>query len=154
LDLINPAFNVKLKAKWPKGGKMATKHYESVVIINAALEDPQIDQTIEAIQNNIKLTGGEITDSEKWGRKRLAYAIDKAKSGYYLITRFIAPTSMITEFERTLKLEENVIRYLTIALEKRDLENLKKIEQSKNEEQDSTEEVKVLEKSTIDDSKE
>lgn len=113
---------------------MATKHYESVVIINAALEDPQIEQTVESILNNIKLSGGEITDTEKWGRKRLAYAIDKSKSGYYLITRFTAPTSMITEFERTLKLEENVIRYLTIALNKKDLENIENQKKKKQEE--------------------
>lgn len=131
---------------------MATKHYESVVVINAALEDPQVDQTIDSILNNIKLQGGDLTDSEKWGRKRLAYPIDNAKSGYYLVTRFIAEPSMISEFERTLKLEENVIRYLTIALSKKDLEHLKEVEQSKNEEP-ASEEEKVLESSTKDESK-
>ncbi len=52
---------------------MATTHYESVVIINAALEDPQIEQAIASIQTNIKSNGGEITETEDWGRKRLAY---------------------------------------------------------------------------------
>ena len=100
---------------------MATNHYESIVIISATLEDPQIEQTIAAIQGNIKATGGEITDTENWGRKRLAYAIDNAKNGYYLITRFTAPSTTIKEYERTLKLDENIIRYMTIALDKKAL---------------------------------
>jgi len=112
---------------------MASNHYESVVIINAALEDLQIEQTISIIKDNIKANGGEITDIEVWGRKRLAYTINNAKSGYYLISRFTAPTSAIKEFERTLKLDENVIRYMTIALDKRALEHLKKSAKEKKE---------------------
>ena len=105
---------------------MATVHYESVVIINASLEDPQIEQTISSIQTNIKSTGGEISDTDNWGRKRLAYPINNAKSGYYLINRFTAPPTTIKEFERTLKLDENIIRYMTITLDKKALEHLKK----------------------------
>jgi len=113
---------------------MASKHYESVVIINAALEDPQIEETISSVQANIKTSGGEITESENWGRKRLAYSIDNAKSGYYIITRFSAPTSAIKEFERTLKLDENVIRYLTIVLDKKALEYLENRQSTAEEE--------------------
>ena len=51
---------------------MAINNYESVVIINAALEDPQIEQTISSVKDIIKSNGGEITDVEDWGRKRLA----------------------------------------------------------------------------------
>ena len=112
---------------------MATNHYESVVIINAALEDSQVEQTASAIQSNLKSTGGEITETDNWGRKRLAYPIDNAKSGYYLITRFTAPPTTIKEFERTLKLDENVIRYMTIALDKKALQHLKKTAQAQME---------------------
>jgi small subunit ribosomal protein S6 len=123
---------------------MAVKHYESVVIINAALEDPQVEQTVASIKENIKTNGGEITDSEDWGRKRLAYAINNAKSGYYYITRFTGLPTMITEFERLLRLDENVIRYMTIALEKRALEYLKNAtkEQLESEEAGVQEETK------------
>jgi small subunit ribosomal protein S6 len=125
---------------------MATTHYESVVIINAALEDPQIEQAIASIQTNIKSTGGEITETEDWGRKRLAYNINNAKSGYYLITRFVGPPAMIKEFERTLKLDENVIRYITIALDKKALEYLKKVKKAQSEEKISETEPVVEEK--------
>ena len=132
---------------------MATRHYESVVILNAALEDPQIDEIINSIHQNIKTSGGEISDIENWGRKRLAYAIDNAKSGYYLITRFIAAPTMISEFERSLKLDENVIRYLTIALDKKALEHLKNAANKKEEEPASEEGSEVLDKSNQDVSK-
>lgn len=125
---------------------MATTHYESVVIINAALEDPQIEQAIASIQTNLKSTGGEITETEDWGRKRLAYNINNAKSGYYLITRFVGPPSMIKEFERTLKLDENVIRYITIALDKKALEYIKKAQKAQSEQTVSETEPAVEEK--------
>ena len=113
---------------------MNQKHYESVIIINAALEDPQIEQIISSVKQNIINLGGEITGFEDWGRKRLAYSINNAKSGYYLINRFTAPTTIISEFERTLRLDENVIRYLTIALDKKALENIEKQAQLKDSE--------------------
>lgn len=112
---------------------MAINHYESVVIINAALEDPQIEEAVKAVKDYITAAGGEITDVENWGRKRLAYAINNAKSGYYLITRFTAPTSLIKEFERTLRLDENVIRYMTITLDKKALEYINKMKSARSE---------------------
>ena len=125
---------------------MATTQYESVVIINAALEDSQIEQAIASVQTNIKSTGGEITDTEDWGRKRLAYNINNAKSGYYLITRFSAEPSVIKEYERTLKLDENIIRYMTIALDKRAIEYLQNSNKPKQEESASENETVVKEK--------
>ncbi len=104
---------------------MAINHYESVAIINAALDDPQIEQAIADVHQLIKTNGGEITDVEDWGRKRLAYSIHNSKTGYYLITRFTAPAKAIVDFERNLKLDENIIRYMTIALDKKALEYLK-----------------------------
>ena len=124
---------------------MAINTYESVVIVNAALEDPQVEQTVASIHENIKTNGGEITDTEDWGRKRLAYAIQNAKSGYYYITRFTGPSSMITEFERLLRLDENVIRYMTIVLDKKAIDYLKN---AKKEQPESSEDNGVQEKST------
>ncbi|NLT49747.1 MAG: 30S ribosomal protein S6 [Ignavibacteria bacterium] len=97
---------------------MKTSHYESVVIINAALEESQIEETISKAEETIKLNGGELSETEKWGRKRLAYPIQKAKSGYYAIFRFSAPTDLISKLERFYRLDENIIRYLTVALDK------------------------------------
>ena len=105
---------------------MLKRTYESVVILNAALEDEQIDATIARIQETITTHGGEIVDLDKWGRKRLAYPIKKAKSGYYAVCRFTASTDLIAVLERNYRLDENIIRYLTIVLDKFALEAIAK----------------------------
>lgn len=109
---------------------MRARNYESVVLINAALEDEQIEATISRILEVITTNGGEIVEVDKWGRKRLAYPIKKAKSGYYLVLRFKAPTQLITTLERNYRLDENIIRYITIALDKFALEAIAKQKES------------------------
>ncbi len=109
---------------------MAKRHYESVVIINAALEDDKIEEVIKKIKTTLTEGGAEITDEERWGRKRLAYPIRKAKTGYYLVTRFIAEPSFIAKLDRFYRLEENIFRSLVVLLDK---EALKYIEQKKAE---------------------
>ncbi len=105
---------------------MEPKHYESVVIFNAALEDEQIENNISRIQDTIKNNGGTIVELDRWGRKRLAYPIQKSKTGYYLILRYSAPAAMISVLERSFRLDETIIRYLTIVLNKKALEGIAK----------------------------
>ena len=105
---------------------MKTNHYESVIIFNATLEDPQIDSILSSLEELMSANGVEISDMEKMGRKRLAYQIQKGKSGFYIIYRFTSPREYITKFERALRLDENVIRFLTIKLEQKDLEFIAK----------------------------
>jgi small subunit ribosomal protein S6 len=109
--------------------------YESVVLINATLEDEQIESTIARIHEVITANGGEIVETDKWGRKRLAYPIKKAKSGYYLVLRFKAPTELISTLERNYRLDENIIRYITIALDKFALEAIAKQKESSKPEE-------------------
>ncbi len=109
---------------------MRTRTYESVAIINAALEDEQIEVTISRILETITSHGGELLDVDKWGRKRLAYPIQKSKSGYYLVLRFNAPTESIAALERNYRLDETVIRYLTITLDKFAIEAIAKQKES------------------------
>ncbi len=109
---------------------MRTRTYESVAIINAALEDEQIEVTISRILETITSHGGELLDVDKWGRKRLAYPIQKAKSGYYLVLRFNAPTELIAVLERNYRLDETIIRYLTITLDKFAIEAIAKQKES------------------------
>lgn len=120
---------------------MKQNHYESVIIYNAALEDEQIKAAIARTEEAIVTNGGEITDKEEWGRKRLAYIIQKAKSGYYLVVRFKAPPESIAKIERFYFLEETIIRYLTVKLDQKALEHYEKKKakaQAKAEEAQST----------------
>ncbi len=119
---------------------MKENHYESVIIVNAALEDTQIENTIKKIEDFITNNGGKIIDIDKWGRKRLAYPIKKSKSGYYVIYRFTAPADMIKKLERIYKLDETIYRFLTIKLTKKDLEHLnKKLQEKSAKEAEATE---------------
>lgn len=105
---------------------MKMNAYESAVIINAALDDEQINSEINRIKETISNNAGELTDFENWGRKRLAYVINKSKIGYYAIFRFNAPSTIVSKLERFYSLNENIIRFLTINLSKEALEYIEK----------------------------
>lgn len=118
---------------------MVKRHYESAIIINASIEEDQIEAVINRAEELIKVNGGEILETDKWGRKRLAYTVDKTKSGYYVIFRFTAPSDLISKLERMYQLDEYVLRYLTIVLDKFALEYIEKSKIQKEQEKEMTE---------------
>ena len=127
---------------------MKTNIYESAVIINAALEDEQIDSVISRIKETIVNNGGEIREIENWGRKRLAYMVKKSKIGYYVFFRFNAPSSIVSKLERTYVLDEHILRFLTIRLDNDAIEHIeknKKVSQDEN----SAENVETSSKSEV-----
>lgn len=118
--------------------------YESAILINAALEDNQIENVINRVKEFITTNGGQIRDFENWGRKRLAYPVEKSKIGYYAIFRFEAPGSIVSKLERFYNLDEHILRYLTIKLSKEALEQIEKNKtQSVSIKEDSTSETEV-----------
>lgn len=118
------------------------KHvYESAVLINAALDDETIKNLIERIKETITTNGGDILEIEDWGRKRLAYQVKKSKIGYYVIFRFNSPPDIVPKIERNYQLDENILRYLTIALSK---DALEQIEIDKSLQTQLAEEVEVI----------
>jgi small subunit ribosomal protein S6 len=102
---------------------MNKKLYESTFIVNAALDDAQIDNVIEKVKDVIGKNGGELRDLAKWGRKRFAYSIKKKNNGFYVVCEFNAPGEIVAKLERHYQLDENIVRYLTIALDKRALQS-------------------------------
>lgn len=90
--------------------------YETTVIINASLDDTQVEGVITRISETITKNGGSIIALNKWGRKRLAYQISKKTNGYYVNIEFTAPAALIATLERSYQLDEMVLRYLTIVL--------------------------------------
>jgi small subunit ribosomal protein S6 len=105
---------------------LKTNAYESAVMINAALDDDQIEVEVSRLQENIINFGGEIIEVEKVGRKRLAYIVNKSKIGYYAIFRFNAPSNVVAKLERSYSLNDNVLRFLTILLDQDALEYFEK----------------------------
>ena len=97
------------------------KIYETTFIINATLEDAQIDAVIEKVKDIIVKNGGEIRAVEKWGRRRLSYTIQKKNNGFYAYLELKAPGDLVPKLERHYQLEEHIIRYLTVQLDKKAL---------------------------------
>lgn len=91
--------------------------YESTIIINASLDDTQVETNITRISETITKNGGTISALNKWGRKRLAYPINKKTNGFYVNYEFTGPASLIALLERSYQLDEMILRYLTIALD-------------------------------------
>ena len=99
----------------------AKRVYETTFIVNASLDDHQIDAVIEKVKDLITKNGGEIREFVKWGRKRFAYPLKKKNNGFYVVIEFSAPGDVIAKLERHYFLDENILRYLSLVLDKRAL---------------------------------
>jgi len=129
---------------------MKTKVYESAVIINAALDDEQIESIISRIKDTIINNGGEIREIENWGRKRLAYMVKKSKIGYYAIFRFNALSTIVAKLERFYQLDEQILRYLTITLDNDALQYLEQNKNKSNSQEAENSSVAVEETAVVD----
>lgn len=101
-------------------------YYECTFIVNPGLDDAQIETTAKAVEETIVKNGGEMVNTDHIGRRRLAYPIAKKHNGYYICMEFEMDGRSIERVERLLKLDENVIRHLTLKLDKRELEAKRK----------------------------
>ena len=88
--------------------------YEATFIVNAGLDDPQIDAIIDKVQEVVTKNNGEIMELAKWGRKRFAYPIKKKNNGFYVVIEFKSSGDLVARLERHFLLEENIIRFLII----------------------------------------
>lgn len=91
--------------------------YELAVVVNAKIEDDARVATVEKVKEYIARYGGTITNVDEWGKKRLAYEIQKMKEGYYYFIQFEADATAPAEIERHVRIMENVIRYLCVRQE-------------------------------------
>jgi small subunit ribosomal protein S6 len=98
------------------------KIYETTFIVNASLDDQQIDAVIDKVKDLITKNNGEIMELAKWGRKRFAYPIKKKNNGFYVVCEFQSTGDIVARLERHFTLDENIIRYLIVTLNKHALE--------------------------------
>lgn len=94
------------------------REYESVFVLNPSVEDAQVDAEVEKIREFLAGQNSEITEIQKWGRRKLAYEVGKNKEGIYTLIRFQAESGVPTELDRRYRLNENMLRYLTVLYEK------------------------------------
>jgi len=98
--------------------------YEVTYILRPNLEEADVEARANAIGEIIKGQGGEIVAIEKLGKKRLAYEINDLREGNYVVMQFKATGVASKELERQMKLHEDVIRHLVIALDKQALQHM------------------------------
>lgn len=92
--------------------------YEGMYILSASLSDDARQKALEKITASISKRGGELHKTFDQGRRKLAYEIDKKRDGYYFLLYFSTPASAMTEMWREYHLNEDLIRFLTIRVEK------------------------------------
>ncbi len=88
--------------------------YELAVVLNAKIDDELRLETYEKVKALVERFGGEITNVDEWGKKRLAYEIQKMKEGYYYFIHFTAPSTTPSEIESRIRIMDNVLRYLCL----------------------------------------
>ena len=91
--------------------------YESVLIARQDLGASQVSSLVSDLSETLKANGGEVVRVDNWGLKNLAYRIKKNRKGHYVILNISAPASAIAEYERLLRVNEDVIRYMTVKVD-------------------------------------
>ncbi|SCP99366.1 30S ribosomal protein S6 [Anaerobium acetethylicum] len=88
--------------------------YELAIVVNAKIEDEERLATVEKVKEYIARFGGTVTKVDDWGKRRLAYEIQKMKEGFYYFIQFESDSNCPNEVEKNIRIMESVIRYLCI----------------------------------------
>ena len=92
--------------------------YETTYILHSALQEGRLNDIVSAIENKIKSLGAEILYSDNWGRKKLAYLINKEKYGTYIFLQFkLKDSNKLTELSSEFEHNPNILRYLNIKID-------------------------------------
>lgn len=92
------------------------RHYELIYIVNPNLNDEDFQELVKKYNSTIENLKGIIIKTQVWGKQRLAYRISKFYNGVYVYVDFCADTKSITELERNLKLDDNILKFQTVKL--------------------------------------
>ena len=85
--------------------------------MNAKIEDEAREAVVEKAKNYVTRYGGTVTEVEEWGKKRLAYEVQKMREGFYYFIQFEADATCPAEVERHVRIMDNVLRYLVVKKE-------------------------------------
>ena len=91
--------------------------YESVLIARQDLGASQVSSLVSDLSETLKANGGEVVRVDNWGLKNLAYRIKKNRKGHYVVLNISAPAAAIAEYERIMRFNEDVIRYMTVKVD-------------------------------------
>ncbi|HBI25166.1 MAG TPA: 30S ribosomal protein S6 [Nitrospiraceae bacterium] len=101
--------------------------YESIFILKPTLSDEDVQKTVNKLEGIVKQSG-ELISTENWGKKKLAYEVMREKKGIYVLLRFLGKGELVLELEKNYRFDDSVIKFLTVKLDKKGVELLKKRE--------------------------
>lgn len=90
------------------------RRYESVIIINAQLEDKEIKDTISKYKDLMQSFSNKEPEVDDIGKRKLAYEVKKQDTGYYVVFKFAAQPENISELERQYRIDDNVLKFMTV----------------------------------------
>jgi len=103
--------------------------YEELFIAKPDAPDEEVDAFIEQMKTTVSNAGGTVDKVDKWGKRKLAYKVDRYREGVYILFQFSAGPETVKEFERRLRVSDLVIKFLTVRID----ETLKRLEKRKKE---------------------
>ena len=101
--------------------------YEELFIVKPDAPEEEVDQFVEQLQTQLKAGGATVDKVEKWGKRKLAYRVDKYREGAYVLFQFSAGPETVKELERRLRVSDVVLKFLTVRID----ETLKRLEKRK-----------------------
>ena len=97
------------------------KFYETLYIVHPALESGRLKDIILDIESMLKNNGGDVVSTDIWGKKKLAYLIDKQKYGTYIMCQYTIDGQAVKEISQELELNSNILRYLISKIDSSDV---------------------------------
>ncbi len=101
--------------------------YESLFIVKPDVPDEEVDQRLEALKGQLTAGGATVDKLDKWGKRKLAYKVDKYREGSYILIQFTASPETVKEFERRLRVSDIVLKFITVRID----ETLKRLDKRK-----------------------
>jgi small subunit ribosomal protein S6 len=101
--------------------------YEELFIVKPDAPDEEVDQFVEQLRTQLTAAGATVDKVEKWGKRRLAYRVDKYREGTYVLFQFTTSPETVQEFERRLRVSDVVLKFLTVRID----ETLKRLDKRK-----------------------
>ncbi len=92
------------------------RKYETVIVANPELSEAQLQDLFEKFKNIIARSQGHLINIENWGLKNMAFEVHHKKSGYYVIVQYCGGSDIVRQIEHSIKMDDRVIRFLTIKL--------------------------------------
>lgn len=93
------------------------RRYETIFIASPTLTDEQVDELVKYFEGIIAEQGGELLKTDKWGRKKLAYEVEKFSEGFYTLYEYTAGPTLVAELERRFRNHDAVIRFLSVRMD-------------------------------------